>query len=379
LNQFTTDYVGLDVHKDSVDISIASGSESGEVRHVGKVDGDLHAIDRALERLAKAGRVLKVVYEAGPCGFVLQRYLASKGIDCEVVAPSLIPRRSGQRIKTDRRDSLQLARLARARELTPVRVPQPEDEAMRDLVRAREDAMREQRNARHRLKALLLRNGIRYTGGKKSWTKAHERWLGELKLPHAAQQIAFQEYVHSIAESSARIERLEQALRNALAGWSHVPVVMALQALRGIQLLAAMTLVVEIQDFHRFSHPRRLMAYLGLVPSEHSSGQHRHQGGITKSGNRAARRILVEIAHHYRHHARVSDTIARRQADLPKAVTDIAWAAQLRLCGRYRKLRARGVLPNKVAVAIAREMVGFVWAIARQVNGLPAGTRRVAA
>ena len=375
MDQSTTDYVGLDVHKESVDISVAT---TAEVRYIGKVAGDLNAVVKALRRVAKAGRRLKVVYEAGPSGFVLQRHLSGLGFDCDVVAPSLIPRRPGERIKTDRRDSLMLARLARAGELTAVRVPQPADEAMRDLVRAREDAVREERNARHRLKALLLRNGIRYTQ-KKSWSQAHLRWLAELKLPYPPQQIAFQEYLHAITESGARIERLEQAIRDALPNWSLAPVVEALQALRGVQLIAAATLATEIQDFHRFANPRRLMAYVGLIPTEHSSGEQRRQGGITKTGNRAARRILVEIAHHYRHRPRVTRIIAKRHADLPKTVTDIAWAAQLRLCGRYQRLSGRGVQRNKVTVAIARELAGFVWAVALQATGGSPNCHRVAA
>lgn len=376
MNQFTTDYVGLDVHKESIDISVAR-AEDAEVRHFGKVAGDLNAVTRAMRRLTKDGRRLRIVYEAGPCGFVLQRRLSALGFECQVVAPSLVPKRSGERIKTDRRDSLKLARAARAGDLTAVRVPDAADEAVRDLTRAREDAVREQRNARHRLKALLLRNDIRYEG-RGSWTAAHLRWLSTLKLPHAAQQIAFQEYLHAISESTARIGRLEQALREALSGWSLAPVVEALQALRGVQLVAAITLVAEIQDFARFANPRSLMGYLGLIPSESSSGQRRRQGAITKSGNTAARRILVEIAHHYRHPARVTPIIAKRHAQLPKAVTDIAWAAQLRLCGRFKRLASRRLQRNKITVAIARELAGFVWAIALHVMGHSPGSRRVA-
>ena len=326
-----------------------------------------------MRRLISAGHRLHVVYEAGPCGFVLQRHLAALGQHCEVVAPSSIPKRAGDRVKTDRRDAVMLARLARAGELSAVRVPDAVDEALRDLVRAREDAVREQRNARHRLKALLLRNGVLYTG-RSAWTAAHLRWLATLRLPHATQQIAFQEYLHAVSESGARIARLEQALRDALPDWTLAPVVAALQALRGVQLVAAITLVAEIQDFHRFTNPRQLMAYLGLVPCEDSSGPRRRQGAITKAGNSAARRMLVEVAHLYRHPARVSAVIAKRQAELPKAVTDIAWAAQLRLCARFRRLAARRLPHNKIVVAIARELAGFVWAIAREVTPAPVNT-----
>ena len=262
---------------------------------------------------------------------------------------------------------MKLARLARSNDLAVVRVPGPADEAVRDLVRARDDAVREQRNGRHRLKALLLRNGIPYAG-KCSWTAAHLRWLATLKMEHSAQQIGMQEYLHSITESGARIARLEQAMRDTLPEWSLTPLVQALQAMRGVQLIAAITLVAELQDFVRFQSPRQLMAYVGLVPGEHSSGPKRSQGSITKAGNSAARRMLVEIAWHYQHGPRVSATIATRHDQLPKAVTDIAWAAQLRLNAKFKRLLARRVMKNKAVVAVARELTGFVWAIAREVQ-----------
>jgi len=222
--------------------------------------------------------------------------------------------------------------------------------------RAREDAVREQRNARHRLKALLLRNGVAYAG-KSAWTAAHLRWLATVKMEHAAQQIAFHEYLHAVTESGARIARLEHALRETLPGWTLAPVVAAPQALRGVQLVAAMTLVAEIQDFWRFASPRQLMAYLGLVPGEDSSGPRRRLGAITKAGNAPARRMLVEIAHLYRYPARVSPVIARRQADLPKAVTDIAWSAQTRLCARFRRLAARRVAQSRARGALGLDHV----------------------
>ena len=298
---------------------------------------------------------------------MIWRHLTARGISCEVVAPSSIPRAPGERIKTDRRDALLLARLARSGDLKAVRVPDIADEAMRDLVRSRDDAVREQRNARHRLKALLLRNGIAYAG-KSAWTAAHLRWLATLKMEHPARQIGFQEYLHSITEATARIARLEQALRDALPDWSLAPLVQALQALRGVQLIASMTLVAELQDFVRFESPRKLMAYVGLVPGEHSSGPKRRQGSITKAGNSAARRMLVEVAWHYQHPARITPIIATRQDHLPKAVTDIAWAAQLRLNAKFRRLLARRVMKTKAVVAVARELAGFVWAIGREVQ-----------
>ena len=271
------------------------------------------------------------------------------------------------RIKTDRRDSLKLAGLARAGELTPIYVPDVRDEAMRDLVRTREDAVAMQRQARHRLTALLLRNDVRYVG-KSVWSAAHRRWIAGLRLPQPAQRIAFEEYVQTVEETTARVQRLTQCIEQELAQWRWRSVVAALQACRGIQLLHAVRIVAELGDLSRFGHPRQLMGYLGLIPREDSSGEHRHQGAITKAGNSSARRAFVEAAWAYQHAAQVSPLIARRQTELPKVAIDIAWKAQLQLCTRFRKLAARKLNRNKIVVAIARELAGFVWAIARQVQ-----------
>lgn len=364
MGKSSTAFVGMDVHKDSIEIAIA---EEKEARHFGRVGGDAAALDRAVRKLRSVHRSPVFVYEAGPCGFWIYRRLRTRGLTCMVVSPSMTPRRAGDRVKTDRRDCLMLARLARAGELEPIYVPDARDEAIRDLVRAREDAVCMQRQARQRLQALLLRNEIRYVG-KSSWTAAHRRWIAHLKLPDPAQQIAFEEYVQAVEEAGARLARLAEAIAAQLEHWRWRPLVEALQALRGISAIHAVRIVAELGDLARFASARRLMGYLGMIPSEDSSGARRRQGAITKAGNSSARRALIEAAWAYAHPARVSWVIARRQTGLPKAVTDLAWKAQLRLCARFRRLAARGLNRNKIVVAIARELSGFVWAVGQSVK-----------
>jgi transposase len=358
-------YIGLDVHKETIAVSIAP-QNSTEVRRYGIIGGTLAAVDKLVKKLSSANVELRLVYEAGPCGFVLCRHLRAQGLHCEIVAPSLIPKKASDRVKTDRRDADQLARLHRAGELTTIHVPDQEDEAVRDLVRARFSAMTDQRQARNRLKGFLLRLGFRYTG-KSSWNDAHRRYLSGLVMPQGPQQIAFQEYVHAINDATERLERLTQAVEDALSGWKWEPVVRALMSLRGVQVLTAMTLVAEVGDFSRFNDPRSLMHFFGLTPSEHTSSDKRVQGGITRCGNAHCRRVLTEAAWQYRLGPKVSAAMQKRQEGQSKEVRLIAWNAQQRLHKRFGQLSARkkSVI---AATAVARELTGFVWAIACKVK-----------
>ena len=359
-------YVGLDVHKESIVVATAPEGDTAAELH-GKIGGTLEALDKLIRKLARPELELRFVYEAGPCGYVIYRHLKQRKYDCQVIAPSLIPTKASDRVKTDRRDARQLARLFRAGELTAIYVPDEEDEAVRDLVRARDRAMVDQRRARQRLKGFLLRLGHRYLG-KGNWSLAHLRYLADLKLSHAAQQIAFQEYVEAITVASERLERLTKAVEAALPSWKREPVVRALMSLRGVALINGMTLVAEAGDLTRFDSPSQLMSYFGLTPSEYSSGEKRQQGGITKAGNGACRRALVEAAHQYRVAPRVTPAIQQRQEGQTKEVRAIALKAQQRLHGRYKLLSARHKKPVVVVAALARELCGFVWAIACQVS-----------
>jgi transposase len=364
MSENITAFVGLDVHKDSIAIAVAEPGRAAP-RFLGTTGPALTEVQKALSHVGPPAQLL-IVYEAGPCGYGLARQLCARGYRCEVIAPTKIPRKAGDRVKTDRRDALALAHFARAGDLTPILVPQEPDEAIRDLSRAREDAVRARLTARHQLKALLLRHGIRYNG-KTSWTAAHERFLATIRFTYAAQNIAFVEYRAAVSEANERLERITVALRNQVAEWRLQPAVGALMTLRGIDLVAAVTLIAELGDLKRFEHPKRLMSFLGLVPSECSSGQSRSLGSITKAGNTHARRILVEAAWTYRFPARISREIQVRQEGQPRAVREIAWRVQLRLCQRYRRLSHRGMHQNKTCIAIARELAGFMWDLVRHV------------
>jgi transposase len=357
-------YVGLDVHKATVAVAVAEGGRGGEVRQLGVFENRPEVLSKLAARLSSKNCRISFCYEAGPCGYGLHRLLTSYGHDCVVVAPSLIPMKAGERVKTDRRDALMLAKLHRAGELTPIWIPDAGHEAMRDLVRARATAGRVLSKARQHLQSFLLRHDRIYRG-LRAWTSAYRRWLTTVRFDHPAQQIVLQDYIHAVQDAEARRDRLTRQINDLLPSWAMAPVALALQAMRGVALVVAVTVVAEVGDFRRFANPRQLMAYLGLVPSEHSSGGSIRRGAITKAGNVLARRVLIEGAWTYRMPARVSRKLHDRLEPLPAAIRDIAWKAQIRLCARYRRLAAAGKPKVVVTTAIAREMVGFIWAIAQ--------------
>ena len=365
-------FLGLDVHNDSIAVSLAP-SDSAEVRRYGILGGQHDDVLKLLKKLAAAhpGVALKCCYEAGPRGYPLCRFIRQHGAECIIVAPSKVPRQPGDRVKTDRRDADQLARLFRAGELTGIYVPDPRDEAVRDLIRARYQVSKQQHRARQQLKMFLLRQNIRYAGTK-PWTQKHLNFLATVKLPHTEQQFVFQEMVNVITEAGARLARYEQEIESVVEGWRWQPVVKALMSLRGVALLTAATLVAELGDLERFASAPQLMSYLGLCPGEHSSGTQRQQGGITKLGNGIARKAMIEAAWNNTRPPRVSRTVLARQQGLPKTVTDTAWAAQTRLHRRYKHLTGVGRKKSPVAAAaLGRELTGFVWAIGRMVKPRP--------
>jgi transposase len=359
----------LEVHKESLAVAYVAEEREAEVVFLGTSGTRQCDIDKLIRKLQAKGKRLHLVYEAGPCGYWLYRYLTKQGLECWVVAPSQIPKKAGDRVKTDRRDAVQLARLLRSGDLTPVYVPAVEDEAIRAVVRAREDALKDLKAAKVRLKAFLLRQDIRYEG-RATWGPAQLRWLANVVCPTPAQQLVFQDYVRAVSEQTERLQRVEAELPALGQSWRWAPVVEAIQALRGVQFIAAVTLIAELGDLSRFENPRQLRSYLGLVPSEHTSGERRRQGSITKTGNSHARRVLVEGAWAYRYPAKVSRHLQLRLEKVPTAIQDISWKAQVRLCKRYRRLVARGKQVNQVVVAIAREMAAFVWAVARELKGV---------
>ena len=360
-------YVAFDTAKLRHAVAIAEDGRTGEVRFLGEIENAEAATVKLVKKLAGKYRQLTFCYEAGPTGYELYRLIKQLGHDCIVVAPSLIPRKPGERVKTNRRDALSLAKLLRAGELTAVWVPDARHEAMRDLTRAREAAVEDLTSKRQQVLSLLLRLGRHYAG-KRNWTRMHMNWLASQKLEHAEQRIAFEEMLLAEREAQARVARLEQAIRTALPDWSLAEVVTALMAMRGFDLVSASAFLAEMGDLSRFPTPRDLMGYLGLVPSEQSTGEKVRRAGITKAGNRRARRILVECSWSYRHPPRLGKEKLSKVAAAPREAREIAWKAQHRLTGRYRALTRNGKKPTVVVTAIARELSGFIWAINRAVR-----------
>jgi transposase len=360
-------FVAFDTSKLRNSVAVADAGRVGEVRFFGEIDTTPAATEKFVRKLAAKYSRLTFCYEAGPTGYGLYRQIKALGHECLVAAPSLIPKKPGDRVKTNRRDALNLAKLLRAGELTAVWVPDERHEAMRDLVRARAAAVDDLKSKRQQILSQLLRLGLHYPG-KKTWTKAHMIWLASQKLVHREQRIAFEEMLLAARQAQERVVRLDQAIAAAVPDWSLATVVTALMALRGFDLVSATIFLAEIGDLSRFGSARELMAYLGLVPSEASTGETVHRAGITKAGNHRARRILVECSWSYRHPPRVGKKKLDKIAAAPRDVQDIAWKAQARLSTRYRALTRRGKRPTVVVTAIARELAGFIWAVGRAVD-----------
>ena len=359
--QEVSTYVGLDVHQREIVVSMLRGVATESVEW--KVAHDSAGIRRLVRKLKQSARgEIECAYEAGPCGYTLQRQLRGAGVACQVVAPSLIPIKPGERIKTDRRDARKLAEHLRAGLLTEVHPPSEADEAVRDLCRCREDAKEDLMRVRHRLSKMLLRRGRVYRAGR-NWTKRHREWLGRQRFEHAADQAVFEDYLLAIEQLEERVVGLDTRLTEVAATEAYRERVGWLRCFRGIDTVAAMTILAELHDFARFGSPRQLMAYLGLVPSEHSSGAATHRGAITKSGNRHVRRMLVQVAWHYRHRPAVGAALRKRRRDQPAAILALADRAQQRLHRRYCRLLLGCHKPHqKVVIAVARELVGFLWA-----------------
>jgi transposase len=370
----STRFIGLDVH--AATIAVAVAEPDGEVRGLGIIPNEPDAVRRLVKRLGPAAR-LRACYEAGPCGYTLYWQLTELGVDCHVVAPTLVPVKAGDRVKTDRRDAARLARSFRSGDLTPVWVPDPAHEALRDLVRAREAAKKDERRARHRLQKFLLRHGHRPPAGIRAWTERHRQWVAAVPFEYPAQEATRLDYVTEVAHAADRIARLERALDEVVATAPAAvrAVIEALQALRGIAKLSAVTIVAEVGRLSRFARASRLMGYSGAVGSEHSSGARIRRGGITKTGNAHLRRIVVEAAWAYRHPPAIGATLRRRQAPLSEPVKAIAWKAQHRLHQRYRRRLGRGKIKQQVVTAVARELLGFIWAIGVAVESEPPAVR----
>jgi transposase len=375
MNNHSEAFVAFDSSKLRNAVAIAECGRTGEIRFLGEIENTGTATAKLVRKLAAKYDRLTFCYEAGPTGYERYRQIKSLGHECIVVAPSLIPKKPGDRVKTNRRDAVSLAKLLRAGDLTAVWVPDRHHEAIRDLTRARDTAVMDLRSKRQQVSAFLLSQDLHYSQGKKTWTKTHLNWLASLKLEYPEQRFVFEEMMLAMRQARERIERLEQAIRAAMPDWSLSEVVTALMAMRGMDLISAATFLAEIGDLSRFQTPRELMAYLGLVPSEDSTGDTIKRGPITKSGNRRARRMLVECAWSYQHPPRVGKDKQEKVAAAPRAVREIAWKAQFRLNRRYRALIRRGKLKTVAITAVAREFAGFIWAVAREANTVRAAAK----
>lgn len=361
-----TKFIGLDVHKETIAVAVAKeGREAAE--SVGTIINSPDAIAKLVRKLGPVEN-LYFCYEAGPCGYGIYRQLTAAGSTCMVVAPSLIPRKPGEKVKTDRRDAKKLAQLLRSGELTPVWVPDEKQEALRDLVRAREDTQEDIIRKRNQISKFLLRLEKRPVHGVQAWTNKYWQWLNTLDFNQAAQGIVLKEYIHALEEAEARKKRLEEEITELVKYSEQAPVIAAFQALRGVGLITAVTVVAEAGDLSRFDSPKQLMSYVGLVPSESSSGGSRHQGRITKSGNAHIRRIIVESAWLYRRQPAIGTGLKKRQEGQSKEIKAISWQAQHRLNLKFRRLSGRGKSSQTAAVAVARELLGFMWAIAQEVR-----------
>jgi len=360
-------WVALDVH--ALTIAAAVAEANGEMRDMGVIPNTPEAVSKLVRKLGKPEQ-LRVCYEAGPTGYVLYWQLTRLGVHCDVVAPTLVPVKAGDRVKTDRRDARKLARSYRAGDLTPVWVPDAAHEALRDLVRAREAAKSDQLRARHRLGKFLLRQGRRAPEGTKAWTGKYLQWIKQQHFEHAAQQETLLDYLHEVEHAAERIVRLEKAIDSAIAGVQPKmrAVIEALQGLRGVAKISAVSIVAELGELSRFAKARQLMGYSGAVSSEHSSGERVRRGPISKAGNGHLRRIVVEAAWAYRHRPGIGAALATRQKALSAEVKEIAWKAQHRLHKRYVQLLARGKTKQKAITAVGRELLGFIWAIGMQVE-----------
>lgn len=355
-------FIGLDVHAETIAVAVAE--PDGEVRSLGTIPNRPEPIGRLIRKLGKAEQ-LRVCYEAGPTGYVLYWQLSEMGVKCEVIAPTLVPVKAGDRVKTDRRDAEKLARCYRAGDLTPVWVPDAAHEALRDLVRARLAAKRDQLRARNRLSKFLLRQGRRVPQGVTPWATRHLAWVKQQSFEQAAQQATLLDYLHEVEHEAERIVRLERSIDTAIETLPQKmrAVIDALQSLRGIAKVSAVSIMAELGEVSRFENPRQLMGYSGIVSREHSSGERTRRGGISKAGSAHIRRIVVEAAWGYRHQPNLGPKLLARQRDLPEEIKAIAWKAQHRLHARYAKLLAKGKAKQLAITAVGRELLGFIWAI----------------